>query len=50
MFTNSTLNAEIEYRANRVRQDWTPRRRRITLPKQGRRLHAGRPGAVAAAR
>ena len=50
MYGNDYFVAEIEYRSNRVRQDWTPRRRRVTVPKQSRRLHAGRPGAVVAAR
>jgi len=47
MFVNSTMAAEMEYRTNRIREDWKPRRRGLRLPRQRRRLYAGhRPGAV----
>jgi hypothetical protein len=43
MFTiDSSLAAEIDYRSNRVRESWAPRRRRIRSVKaSGRRLDAG---------
>ena len=49
MFTiDSSLAAEIDYRTNRIRDTWAPRRRRITLPRVPRRLHVvgPRPGSV----
>jgi hypothetical protein len=43
MFTiDSSLAAEIDYRRNRVRESWAPRRRRIRSVKaSGRRLDGG---------
>jgi hypothetical protein len=43
MFTiDSSLAAEIDYRTNRVRESWAPRRRRIRSAKGSRRhLDAG---------
>ncbi len=41
MFTTYTaLNAEIDYRAHRVRADWTPRRRRTVRRERGTRTTA----------
>ena len=48
MFTiDRSLAAEIDYRTQRVRQEWAPRRRGIRLPAVRRRLRAGvRPGGI----
>jgi hypothetical protein len=52
MFTiDSALSAEIDYRSNRIRETWSPRRRGIrSLPRPRRPLPVAPAGRAAAAR